>query len=1478
MPSAPPAAAPLPPIVLTAHLGYREPSERMSYSLASVRRELLELFAMPPQTMLLHLSLHKAQWTAILECKDPALDQLSEEEFQTYVQAVLGVLLRPGTSDTVLGTRLKSLVREFQGSPFLCGRVMARLMDMLPRITSAEVEERRKEKAKELEQKLQMLLQRLDKALKTEKDKLKKKYKGKPQRYQEKKQVLKRKHEETVKQRRAVWTEKKQLALQAKFGGSTMETLCEFFLLFLHSAAPSIDAGSVRVLQHYVHCAQRLHFFNTNETTKKLRQIQQVLQAEFSALEPGVPSTAILPVQGDFTQDESTLSLAVLPNVQTLKQNASYFLRQLSPNCISGSYRDLDAYLRTHRELLQADCFTDLHADIQLFQIAMGLRSLDEKSELERIVNAPMYQANPPHRKYFCNFYTELNLVGVALLSMGAATAFCFTFTLFNPNTNLETHTPTGKEPEPQRGIPPDSAPVDWNITKKLQQGVLVGLSFNCFNSVFWGLVAVDDPLMLNNGLTMISFFDDGASFMQTMNHRGGCHGLQMVEHPGLFAADSAVLRCLLTLPTRGVAFEEEFVRARPRQQDNAPSYIRTLPKQTFDEIQATVLEKVVLDETQTLAVKLALSQRVALIQGPPGTGKTYCGLRIVAMLFKMKQQADKLRHARMKNTKGKGSAEGESQPGLDKPAEPEGEVPFSEQIKRQLDQDQDAVSAGDGPILILTYKNHALDQFLTGCLSVTQNLVRVGSRSKSAVMQQYNLKSVAKAKSAKLQMKGRYMAATRVETAQTQLAACVALLNESAPDGHQKGLSPHLRAELTPEVFKRYASPAQRAQFMPLCPDQALAARGKVSVLLESWLPRSQTTNERTDLAAVLRSATSNSLNLPDTDSKEATQQPAAGRTGPRRAYSSANLPNFIQLARASDFLDDGPNSSLSSSSSSMRGGKREHKLAASSEITPEQALKKLGLPTLQPTSYVDQNRAEKALLEKEGEKENVEEAKVVAFVSKTITKIIPFSMPAYVALHLQAAPRSLHDLYHEPNLWSLNAAERAKLARAWLWEALEQRRAKLDQEHQEANRDFAQLREDIYLATLRSCHIVGMTTTGAALHTDLVAGLKPSIVIVEEAAEILESQLLACLHKSTQHLILIGDHKQLQPSIKCFQLELHKNLHISLFERLINNKFPVQTLGFQRRMHPSLAQCVASIYPDLRNHASLAVRQFKVKEGEEEAGQTVSSIPQNLQGLQATKVTDEVPAELLRCQIPGFARNMVFWTHREPEIKSESGFSVINKHEIDMVMFLAHALLSQGISAKRITVLTTYKGQLQHLRKELIQLAVALKQRWGGNEELPIITALTVDMYQGDENDVIILSLVRSNSEGKIGFLNRPNRYCVALSRARHAMYVCGNLDLLIAQNKYWAGLADKLKEAGALLEDFPLRCPLHPTTTMALSCCQPDLISYAWELPWSGVRMAKPHALQECSRTVDRLHFKSSQNVLRHLDSGTRVVVAK
>lgn len=87
------------------------------------------------------------------------------------------------------------------------------------------------------------------------------------------------------------------------------------------------------------------------------------------------------------------------------------------------------------------------------------------------------------------------------------------------------------------------------------------------------------------------------------------------------------------------------------------------------------------------------------------------------------------------------------------------------------------------------------------------------------------------------------------------------------------------------------------------------------------------------------------------------------------------------------------------------------------------------------------------------------------------------------------------------------------------------------------------------------------------------------------------------------------------------------------------------------------------------------------------------------------------------------------------------------------------------------------------------------------------------TVDNYQGEENRIILVSLVRNNGEGKIGYLREENRVCVALSRAREGLYVTGNMDDLIQKNQIWPKIKKTLEDQGAIGESISLRCQNHP-----------------------------------------------------------------
>lgn len=215
--------------------------------------------------------------------------------------------------------------------------------------------------------------------------------------------------------------------------------------------------------------------------------------------------------------------------------------------------------------------------------------------------------------------------------------------------------------------------------------------------------------------------------------------------------------------------------------------------------------------------------------------------------------------------------------------------------------------------------------------------------------------------------------------------------------------------------------------------------------------------------------------------------------------------------------------------------------------------------------------------------------------------------------------------------------------------------------------------------------------------------------------------------------------------------------------------------TLSRQRRMRPAIARLIAPVYPSLHDHPD--VEKYPPPRG--------------------------IPTPLF------------FVTHGLPETFDPESRSRSNDHEAQFVTAQATFLLRSGYQPSQITVLTTYCGQLFNLRKRF--------RAPGGERGLDEIRMCTVDQYQGEENDVILLSLVRSNSNNDIGFLSVQNRMVVALSRAKHCMYIIGNAHLLAARSNLWCAVLSQLEHIGCLGPALPVvgPAPQHkiiPVTTAA------------------------------------------------------------
>lgn len=306
-----------------------------------------------------------------------------------------------------------------------------------------------------------------------------------------------------------------------------------------------------------------------------------------------------------------------------------------------------------------------------------------------------------------------------------------------------------------------------------------------------------------------------------------------------------------------------------------------------------------------------------------------------------------------------------------------------------------------------------------------------------------------------------------------------------------------------------------------------------------------------------------------------------------------------------------------------------------------------------------------------------------------------------------------------------------------------------------------------------LRGAKVVGMTTTGLTKYRALVSSLRPKIIMIEEAAEVIEAPVATSCVESLQHLILVGDHKQLRGH--CTVQELAGDpffLDMSMFERLVNNGISYMTLTRQRRMAPEIRRLLTPIYGDeLQDHPSV----------------------ENRPG------------------VPGMGDIACFFFSHKWLESTDSLASKFNEMEANMIVgFFLHLVLN-GVAVTDITVLTFYNGQ----RKRLLRLLKNHPYLQG-----TYVKVVTVDSYQGEENEVIILSLVRSSSHDRIGFLSVENRVCVALSRAKRGLFIFGNARSLASADRLWWEIIHMMgndeAEKRRLGFHLPLQCSRHKNKT--------------------------------------------------------------
>ncbi|XP_059472673.1 NFX1-type zinc finger-containing protein 1-like [Neocloeon triangulifer] len=337
--------------------------------------------------------------------------------------------------------------------------------------------------------------------------------------------------------------------------------------------------------------------------------------------------------------------------------------------------------------------------------------------------------------------------------------------------------------------------------------------------------------------------------------------------------------------------------------------------------------------------------------------------------------------------------------------------------------------------------------------------------------------------------------------------------------------------------------------------------------------------------------------------------------------------------------------------------------------------------------------------------------------------------------------------------------------------------KRGMLVDEITEKSKMLEELRSMENVNELRTKDVIGLTTNGAARLHSMLNSLGCEIAIIEEAAEVMEPHIVSCLSKRCKHLILIGDHKQLRPKISEYELGKFYNFDVSLFERMVINREGCITLQVQHRMAPEMAKLIVpTIYKTLENHQSVFDRP----------------------------------------KLKSLTQRLSFVTHSEPEHQDRENFSRTNPHEASYLISLCQHLLKQGYTANQITILATYKGQM-FLIKQMIK---SIKTDSSKEKGLIDVRVSVVDDFQGEENDIILLSLVRSNAEGRIGFLATENRVCVALSRAKQGFVMIGNMEILSEKSQIWTAVRRSIEEQCALHSFLNIRCEVHPDKKFKVS----------------------------------------------------------
>ena len=283
-------------------------------------------------------------------------------------------------------------------------------------------------------------------------------------------------------------------------------------------------------------------------------------------------------------------------------------------------------------------------------------------------------------------------------------------------------------------------------------------------------------------------------------------------------------------------------------------------------------------------------------------------------------------------------------------------------------------------------------------------------------------------------------------------------------------------------------------------------------------------------------------------------------------------------------------------------------------------------------------------------------------------------------------------------------------------------------------------------------NAHVIASTLVSS--NHRILNGRHFGTLFIDEAAQALEAACWIAIRKADR-VVLAGDHCQLPPTIKCYEAA-RGGLECTLMERVVANKpSTVSLLKVQYRMHEDIMKFPSQWFYNGELQAAPEIRYRGILDW-------------------------DTPINWIDTSDMDFKEEFIGET-----------FGRINKAEADLLLQELKAYINR-IGGKRVLeeridfgIISPYKAQVQYLRNK-IKASGSLKPYRS------LLTVNTVDGFQGQERDVIFISLVRANEDGQIGFLNDLRRMNVAITRARMKLVILGEAETM-KRHKFYRELIE-------------------------------------------------------------------------------------